>query len=42
MPTTLRVVIRSVPNTRAAIGSTISGVVAFQMPARTEETRSSP
>ena len=35
-------VIFSVRNTSTAIGSTTSGVIEFQIPARTEETRCSP
>jgi len=37
-----RTVIRSIRSTKAAIGSTNSGVVAFQIPASTEGIRCSP
>src|SRR5437763_7945919 len=42
IPAVRRTVISSVRNTSAATGSAISGVVAFQIPARTEATRCSP
>ena len=41
-PTARRAVSRSVRNTSTASGSTISGVVAFQMPASIDSTRCSP
>ena len=41
-PTNRRTVIFSVRNTSTAMGSTTRGVIEFQIPARTEETRCSP
>lgn len=41
-PTALREVNRSVRNTSTAIGSTINGVAAFQIPASIDSTRCSP
>ncbi len=42
MPSTRRAESRSVRKINTATGSATSGVVAFQMPASTEETRCSP
>ena len=41
-PATRRPVNRSVRNTSTAIGSTNSGVIEFQIPASSDETRCSP